>query len=58
MIDAPHEMANLVAAEIVNLLAGDYPKAELYGMIHRLLVTMLCMAGEEQAGRWKAPSDN
>jgi hypothetical protein len=51
-------MANLVAAEIVNLLAGDYPKAELYGMIHRLLVTMLCMAGEEQAGRWKAPSDN
>lgn len=47
-----------VAAQIINLLSADFPKAELYGMIHRLLVNMLCIVSEEQAERWKTPSSN
>jgi hypothetical protein len=59
VIGTPHEAANLVACQIVNLLA-DCPggKAELYGQIYRLLAKMLHIVGEEQAERWKTPSDN
>lgn len=60
MLDATHEYANAAAAQICNLLAGDYPggRAELYGRIYCLLVQMMFLASEEQAERWKHPSNN
>jgi hypothetical protein len=47
-----------VAATIINLMSSDMPKAELYSMIHRLIIKMLSLACEEQAERWRTPSSN
>jgi hypothetical protein len=58
LIDTPHEAANLVACQIVNLIDLNQPKAELYGRIYRLLLNMLFLAFEEQSERWKVPSKN
>jgi hypothetical protein len=57
-MDTLQEAANRSAATIVNLMGLDCPKAELYGRIFRLLYSMMCIVSEEQAERWRTPSQN
>jgi hypothetical protein len=60
MNDTRHEAANLAAAQICNLLAGDYPggKSELYSKIYKLIMHVMLLADEESAARWTRPSNN
>ena len=60
MNDVRREWAHAAAAQIVNLLAGDYPgeKGELYGRVFVLIIEVMFLASEEATARWQEPSNN
>ena len=55
-----HYHAANSAAQIVNLLDGDYPggKAQLYSRVLFLILYAMYEAEEEIKERWCAPSEN